>query len=227
MTILRQTWEVLLDFVTLGAERGNPFALSVLLVAGVTALLAGRRLFWIFAAIVGYSLGATIAPLIVSPIPGIYTVLQIGLAVLAALIAIAAASTSTYLVTFLGVSLLGLLLIIPYQVPPWGELLASLLAGLAGVALLHVAWDSTLIGLSAFYGAVAVLGATARLIPATRTLESGALFTAMVATGIVVQTVALVAIRRQPLEIPTSAGGVYPTRRRAIRRRERRDPRHD
>ncbi|MGL4648613.1 MAG: hypothetical protein ACRC1H_04340 [Caldilineaceae bacterium] len=218
MPLFQQIWNVLLNLETLGAERDNPVALSILLVAGLAALFAGRRLLWLVAAVVGYVIGSLLAPLLVGPIPILGGVLALGAAVIMGLLAAAALPITARLVTFLAASLLALLVVTTFLPAGWAPFAAAAAIGILTVLLLNVAYDEVLIVLSAFYGAVAVLGATSRLFGTGRWLQNGLLFAILMVAGMVTQWILLRRDRLNPLVIPISAGGIQPRARRARRR---------
>jgi hypothetical protein len=224
MSLLQQIWGVLLDTVTLGAERGNPWALGVLLIVGLAALFAGRQLFWLFAAAVGYVIGIAIAPLVVGPIPILGSALSLGIAVVVGLLAIAGQGVMARLIVFLAVAVITLLALTPFQLPWAVRLLVVAGGGLLGVLLLSAIYDPMLILLSAFYGSVAVLGAASRFVPNWQALENGLLFAGLLVAGILVQFLVLQRERANPLVVPASAGGVVVVERRARRFRRRNRP---
>lgn len=218
MPYLREIWIILLDVFTLGAERGNLVSLSLLLVAGVAALFAGRRLFWILAAILGYIAGSLLAPYIVGPIPLISGLLGIAIGLLVALLAATNEAVVAYPIVFVATALVALLVVDPLPLArPMGTV-AALLAGVVSVLLLRRAYDPILIGLSAFYGAIAILGALARFALGSQAMDNGLLFSLLLIAGIAVQTLLLWRERRNPLVVPASAGGLAPRKRRARRR---------
>jgi len=217
MSIFQEIWNVLLDIVTLGAERGNPFALGVLLLAGVAALLAGRQLFWLVAAVVGYLLGSSLASLVAGPFPFLGGSFSLTIGAGAALLALAAQGQMARLITFVATGLLVLLAASPSDLPGWAALLLGAGGGVLGVVLLSVAYDEVLIVLSAFYGAVAVLGVASRMLAGLALLQSGLFFAGMLAVGLLVQFLWLRHERLHPLVIPASAGGMVQVERRARR----------
>ncbi len=218
MPYLREVWSVLLDIFALGAERGNTFSLALLFVVGVAALFAGRRLFWLLAALVGYLVGAALAPLAAGPVPLVGGLIATAIGVIAALLAAANEAVVAYPVVFIASSLVALLALGPL---PLATLLDGVVAGSVGllsVILLRRAYDPILILLSAFYGAVAILGSLARVVLGAQAFENGLLFALLMVAGIATQLLLLARERRNPLIVPASAGGFAPRQRRARRR---------
>lgn len=218
MPYLREVWSVLLDIFALGAERGNTFSLASLFVVGVAALFAGRRLFWLLAALVGYLVGAALAPLAAGPVPLVGGLIATAIGVIAALLAAANEAVVAYPVVLVASSLVALLALGPLPLATSLHYVVAGGVGLLSVILLRRAYDPILILLSAFYGAVAILGSLARVVLGAQAFENGLFFALLMAAGIATQLLLLARERRNPLIVPASAGGFAPRQRRARRR---------
>jgi Domain of unknown function (DUF4203) len=163
-------------------------ATTVTVAVGVTVLLFGRRLFWLFVAAVGFAVGlhwATlafprqpdwVAVLIALAAAGVGALLAVSLQVLAVavggfLAGVYAALAATKVFPALA------------ALPVW---VLALVAGVVGAVLLLWMWDWALVVLSALTGA-ALLAPLPRLDPAL----TGLLFVVLLAIGLVVQATQL------------------------------------
>jgi hypothetical protein len=126
------------------------------ILAGAAILLLGRRLFWLFVAVVGFLASFDIVPLLLPGRPEWVTLL-VGIVIggIGALLAVALQYVAAAVVGFVAGS---------YASAPLALLLAghgasgvTLLGGIAGAVLMVVLFDWTLIVLSALAGARAVL----------------------------------------------------------------------
>jgi len=142
--------------------------------AGIEALLggvllvAGRRLFWLFVAGVGFVMGLTLAPRWLPNQPeGIILVAALIFGLLGALLAQFAQKAAISVVGFLGGGWLAVGLL-RALVGPGGNLQwpAFIVGGIIGVVLLAVLFEWGLVLLSALVGANLLTDALPRLLPA-------------------------------------------------------------
>ncbi len=145
------------------------------LVAGVCALLFGRRLFWLFVGAVGFAFGMDLATRLFAGAPTLVVLTAAVLCGLAgAVLARAAQELMIGIVGFAAGGYLGtqlLLAMMPY--PGRNVWFALLGGGIVGVVLLNAVFDWALILLSSLVGAAFIIegsGAGGRATPLTYAL---------------------------------------------------------
>jgi hypothetical protein len=163
--------------------------LSVLrLLAGIALLLAGRRLFWLFVAAIGFLAGLELAPRLLPGQSDIVIVIVAAVVALAgALVAVAFQTIVIGVAGFLGGAAAGVLLLRTLGFDSDGVVLAvGLVGGLIGALVSFVLFDWALIVLSSLAGASLIVGEVARLValPSPAPL---ALVIALAVVGVLVQ----------------------------------------
>lgn len=161
----------------------------ITLVVGVIALLAGRRLFWLFVTAVGFFTGLEIAgPLL----PGQPEIFRLAIAVVAGLMGAALA----YYLEWLAIAAVGFLvggriataIVIAIglgtQIMPW---LAFIIGGAIGTILMVMVFDWALIALSSLFGAALL----AQVAATASGLNPSVLFVALWVLGFLVQAALL------------------------------------
>ena len=122
---------------------------------GLAVLLFGRKLFWLFVAVAGFILGATITP---SLLPGqpdwVVLLIALGLGIVGAILAVVVQQIAVAIAGFIfgGYALLAILAAIGVDSGQWYWLI-FIVGGIIGAVLVLALFDPALIGLSAFVGA--------------------------------------------------------------------------
>jgi len=135
---------------------------------GGVLLVAGRRLFWLFVAGVGFVIGLSLAPRLLPSQPDeVILIAALAFALLGALIAQFAQKAAIGIVGFLGGGWLTLwafrALAGDVGVAQW---LAFVVGGIIGIVLLSTLFEWGLVLLSSLVGANMLMSALARLLPA-------------------------------------------------------------
>jgi hypothetical protein len=162
--------------------------IALRLLAGLVLLLAGRRLYWLFVAAIGFLAGLELAPRL---LPGqsdlVIVLVAAGLALAGALLAIAAQALVIGIAGFLAGAAAGALLLRTLGLGSDGVVLAAgLVGGVIGALVSYLIFDWTLIVLSSLAGASLIVSEVAGLVtlPAIAPL---ALVIALAAVGVLVQ----------------------------------------
>lgn len=125
-------------------------------VLGLVLLIMGRRLFWLFVGVCGFTIGMQAAPLLFGPQPfGVLWAIGLGCGVLGALLALFAQRLAVVVGGFLAGATLALNLLPPAggQAFPWVVLACALVGAVATFLL----FDWALIVLSAMMGAALIV----------------------------------------------------------------------
>jgi hypothetical protein len=136
--------------------QASSLGLILHLLGGAAILLVGRRLFWLFVAVVGFLASFEYVPLLLPGRPEwVVLLVSVSAGVLGAVLAIGLQYVAAAIVGFLAGSYgsLPLVLLLGGQ----GESWIPLVGGLVGAVLMLLLFDWTLIVLSALAGARAVL----------------------------------------------------------------------
>lgn len=185
----------------------SPLVAALLIVAGVAALFYGRRVAWVFTALMGFMLGLTVGPLVAGPLPGwLQQVIVLAIAVVAGFLGVAAHRAASVVIGALALAGIARFASAYLDLAQWARWLLVLLGALGGVLLIRVWRESTLIAVSAFYGALAVtVGArvTITRMPATAEVS---VFLLLLAAGLTWQIISY--RQEQELVIPAAAGGL-------------------
>ncbi len=161
------------------------------LAMGVATLFFGRRLFWVFVALVGFTIGLLIgSQLLTNSEEWVRAVCGIGLGLAFATLAVVVQRAMAVVAGFGVFGIIGFLLLsnLAREVQAeWPQIVAFVLFGIVGAGLLAVLFDWGLVGASSIIGALMVSG------PLTAFLKiSGAmgviLFAVLAIAGIVVQS---------------------------------------
>ncbi len=131
------------------------------LLAGGALLILGRKLFWLFVAVVGFAAGWAVATDLLSVQPEwLALVMAVVVGVVGALVAQFVQRMAVGLAGFLAGAFLALSLVrlLTLEAAGWGWL-ALLLGGIVGAVLLGAAFEWALIGLSSLAGATLIAGA--------------------------------------------------------------------
>jgi hypothetical protein len=162
--------------------------IALRLLAGLVLLLAGRRLYWLFVAAIGFLAGLELAPRL---LPGqsdlVIVLVAAGLALAGALLAIAAQALVIGIAGFLAGAAAGALLLRTLGLGSDGVVLAAgLVGGVIGALVSYLIFDWALIVLSSLAGASLIVSEVAGLVtlPAIAPL---ALVIALAAVGVLVQ----------------------------------------
>jgi hypothetical protein len=164
------------------------FAIILQIILGISVLLLGRRLFWLFVGVVGFIAGALLAELL-SRGNSAWVVLIFAAVggVLGALVAVLLQRLSIAVSGFLAG---GYVSVVILHHRGWGTdvhfWIPFLVGGLLGALLLSVIFDPALIFLSSLIGAVLIVQPL-HLSP----LHTGLIFILLAAAGMVTQTVML------------------------------------
>lgn len=141
--------------------------------AGIEALLggvllvAGRRLFWLFVAGVGFVIGLSLAPILLpNQSEGVVLVGALVFALLGAMLAQFAQKAAVSIVGFLGGGWLALGLLRTLAGDPGSlQWVAFIVGGIIGIVLLSALFEWGLVLLSALVGANLLVDALTRLLP--------------------------------------------------------------
>lgn len=135
---------------------GDTLVLVLHLLAGAAILLFGRRLFWLFVAVAGFLASFDVVPLLLPGRPEWVTLLvAVAAGAVGALLAVGLQYVAAALVGFVAGSYASVPLVL--LLFGGGASWVPLLGGIAGAVLMVLLFDWTLIVLSAFAGARAVL----------------------------------------------------------------------
>jgi hypothetical protein len=158
------------------------------LLAGTVLLLAGRRLYWLFVAAIGFLAGLELAPRFLPQQPDLVIAIIAAVVALAgALLAIAAQALVIGIAGFLAGAAAAALLLRTLGLGGDGVVLAvSLVAGVIGALVSFLVFDWALIVLSSLAGASLIVGEAAGLVTLPD-LVPLALVIALAAVGVLVQ----------------------------------------
>lgn len=189
--------------------RPSPVLAVPAIVAGVVALLYGRRFSWLYAALLGFLGGLWLGPHLIGPLPGwLLQSLVLGFGVVAALIGAAAHGSLVPLVGALAMAGIGYYAGLSFRLSDtasWTLIGAGLVLG---AVLARWARPWLLIIVSAFYGASALMVGL-RWTGSGIALRSQAwVFLGLLVLGLVFQTVDYLRGGGKPFKVPRSAGGV-------------------
>jgi hypothetical protein len=122
---------------------------------GIALLTLGRKLFWLFVALIGFEVGAYVAARIFTSQPE-WVILAIAIAagILGALLAIFFQNVVIALVGFLAGGYLGVALLDVLNLDFGLLALSAFVVGIIGTALMAMLFDWALIGLSSLAGAI-------------------------------------------------------------------------
>jgi hypothetical protein len=125
---------------------------------GVCLLTLGRKLFWLFVALIGFEAGTYIAARVFTQQPEwAVLVFAIVVGIIGALLAIFMQQLVVAVVGFLAGGYLGVVLLDLFNLNfGWLTLLAFVIGGIIGAALVAMLFDWALIGLSSLVGALAL-----------------------------------------------------------------------
>ena len=166
----------------------QPLLPIVSIVLGALILLFGRRLFWLFVAVVGFWMGVELTPyLLQHPPPWLGIVVALLLGVIGAALAFILQKLA---IAISGFVVGGYLVVTLLHLPPQQSWIAFLIGGILGAILLLVLFDWALI----FFSAMAGAGIIVRHVHAP-TIET-VLFLGLAILGIVFQAALLG--RRRP-----------------------------
>lgn len=131
------------------------------MLAGVAVLLFGRRLFWLFVGVVGFVFGSDLAAQVYAHAPPVVVfVIALAAGIVGAVLAYFLQNLMVAVAGFVVGSQLGVVLFNAVQ--PMGShthwVVAFLVGGIIGAALLVALFDSALILLSSVFGASLVIG---------------------------------------------------------------------
>lgn len=132
-------------------------AAIILLVLGILTLFFGRRLFWVFAALVGYIFGLIVASqLIPNATDFIRIMIAIGIGVICGVLAVYVEKMMIILIGFLGFGILGYLLISLFDFSTLVNWVVFLITGSLGAVYItrHIEW--LIIIISALIGAMMI-----------------------------------------------------------------------
>jgi hypothetical protein len=163
---------------------------------GILVLTLGRKLFWLFVAVVGFALGAALGAQFFQGQPDwVILIIALGAGLLGALLALFLQQVAIALAGFIGGGYIALYLV---NALGWGTSggfawLPFLIGGVIGLVLMIALFDWALIVLSSLVGAGLILQA----IPLRRPIE-GLLFIVLLIVGIAVQAGLMGRDRSQP-----------------------------
>jgi len=165
------------------------------IILGITLLLFGRKLFWLFVAVAGFIVGVEFAAMFLADKPQ-WVLLLVGIAAgsLGALVAIFAQRIAFALAGFYAGTFLTLLLTQPF-ISSEVILIFLLAGGVIGAILSAWILDPALIILSCLIGAGAIVKALG-----TGQLLSAVIFVMLVAAGIFTQTKLFTRLDTKPLD---------------------------
>jgi hypothetical protein len=166
-------------------------AALILLVLGALTLFYGRKLFWIFAALVGFIFGLMVASqLALNVTDFIRIMIAIGVGVLCGIVAVYAEKLMILLVGFLGFGILGYLLINLFDFSPSINWVVFLVTGSLGAVYItrHLEW--IIIIISTLIGAIMVSMGMGKFIQINFLVDL-LIFIALFAAGIFFQKKAL------------------------------------
>jgi hypothetical protein len=125
---------------------------------GIALLTLGRKLFWLFVALIGFEMGAYVAARVFTHQPDwLVLVLAVGVGVVGALLAIFLQNVVVAGVGFLAGGYLSVALLGLFNLDfGWLALLAFIIGGMIGAVLVAMLFDWALIGLSSLAGALAL-----------------------------------------------------------------------
>lgn len=171
----------------------GPYAVGLQILLGVSVLLFGRRLFWLFVAAVGFIAGALLAGLLFRGASDL--AILIVAAAFGVLGALSAVLLQRLAIAVSGFIAGGYISVIALQHWGWKSdahvWLPFIAGGIIGALLLSMIFDPALIVLSSVIGSVMVVRPLA-LSP----VHSGLFFILLAATGMIAQTVMLKGTRR-------------------------------
>lgn len=168
--------------------------LSILI--GILVLTLGRKLFWLFVAVVGFAFGASLGSQFFQGQPDwVILIIALGAGLLGALLALFLQNVAIALAGFIGGGYIALYLVnaLGWGTPGGSTWLPFLIGGVIGVVLMIALFDWALIVLSSLIGA----GLTVQAIPLRRPIE-GLLFIILLIVGIAVQASLMGRDRSQP-----------------------------
>jgi hypothetical protein len=158
------------------------------LLAGLALLLAGRRLYWLFVAAIGFVAGLELAPRLLPSQPDIVIVMVAAVVALAgALLAVAAQAIVIGIAGFLAGAAAGVLLLRTLGFDSdVVMLIVGLGGGVVGALVSFLLFDWALIVLTSLAGASLIVGETARLVTLP-SLPPLVFVIALAAVGVLVQ----------------------------------------
>ena len=126
------------------------------IIEGIALLTLGRKLFWLFVALIGFEIGAFVAARVFTQQPDwIVLVIAIAAGIVGALLAIFLQQVVIVLAGFVAGGYLSVALLDLFNLDfGWVALLAFVVGGMIGAALVALLFDWALIGLSSLAGAL-------------------------------------------------------------------------
>lgn len=180
---------------------------GIVLVTSLLALFYGRRFFWILAGLLGFLVGQIASQYVVIPVPVIATFLQLALGVVLGLLAAALQWPIAFALAFGIGGTLGGQIVYMLQGATWMVWTAFVAGGALVMLMLQRRYAETLIALSALVGAGRIALGLHNLVPSMTERAMWMLGAALLVAGITFQSLELRRERRQPYQIPVSAGG--------------------
>jgi hypothetical protein len=187
----------------------SPLAAALMIVGGLAALFYGRRMAWVFTALMGFMLGMTVGPLMAGPVPAwLQQVLVLMIGVISGFLGLAAHRPASVVIGALAVAGIARFVATYGGLTSWLWWLLAL-AGVAIGALLMWRWrESMLIVISAFYGALAVTVGARVTVTRLPAYSEMVIFLVLVGAGIVWQAIAF--RHEKEFVVPVAAGGLPP-----------------
>ena len=163
---------------------------------GILVLTLGRKLFWLFVAVVGFAFGASLGSQFFQGQPDwVILIVALGAGLVGALLALFLQQVAIALAGFIGGGYIALYLVsaLGWGTPGGSGWLPFLIGGVMGLVLMIALFDWALIVLSSLIGA----GLIVQAIPLHRSVE-GLLFIILLIVGIAVQASLMGRARSQP-----------------------------
>ena len=162
-------------------------AVIALLLGGIT-LFFGRKLFWVFAALIGLAVGFVVAPQLLQNQPEILRIIFVLIiAGVCALLAVFAEKIMIILAGFLGLGLLGYMLISLFKLPVVINWIIFFGLGILGAVLISKYMEWALVVISSLVGAIMVGAGLGKFIHVNFLIDL-LIFVALIAVGIFVQS---------------------------------------
>lgn len=128
------------------------------IIEGIALLTLGRKLFWLFVALIGFEVGVYVATRVLTHQPDwVVLAIAVGVGILGALLAVFVQNLVVAGVGFIAGGYLTVALLEMFNLNLGGlALLAFIIGGMIGVALVAMLFDWALIGLSSLAGAMSL-----------------------------------------------------------------------
>ncbi len=207
--LLDAVWNALTGSAGVFFGELNSVRAGALIVAGLLALLVGRKFAPVFTALLGFQIGLALGILIAGPLPSwLHTTLSLGIAVIAGFLGLGAHRLAGVLIGALVFGWIGFAATRLLRPGPWLSWAIVIGCLLAGVLVARWWRESTLIALSVLLGALATVIGVRAAAPSLPSAVGLSLLVVLALVGAVVQIVDY--RRTRTLVIPPSAGGLPP-----------------